>query len=259
MRRNIALLIVLVLLSVPISNTQQAAGYSSEIVVGHDIMWQIESAPDEAFNLFYTGGGNWLVSDESHITFGVYSIHDDVEGVLNIGNVSVLANDTNVAKDLTLGVWGTPTEWWPGFIVEVEQSDIDILNETAYAAAARVTGNYLNGTMVSSYETVTDASDNEHQCIVFDYIQDSSGFGEPQRTHLAYSLDTGILIEANTSYSFGVPYELGFRFDGIVTPTIVDLYPVWGGYITLLGISAGMIAAVLLLLFWRNRRKQQIE
>jgi hypothetical protein len=254
MRRKITLLMVMALLLVSISNTPQTIGYSSEIEAGDGIMWQIESTPSEAFNMFYTEGGYWLAQNESIISFGIDSFDDDVLGFLTIGNVSVLANDTNIAKDLTLGVWGTPTEWWPGLIVKVGQNDIDILNETAYASAERVLGNYLNGTMESGYETINDVNEQPHQCLVFDYVQDPTGFGDPQRTHLAYSLDTGILIEANTSYSFGTPYELAFRFAGVATPTIVDLIADPGPIITIMGIFGGVLVAVVVLVFWKLSR-----
>jgi hypothetical protein len=167
--------------------------------------------------------------------------------------VSVQANDTDVAKDLTLGVWGTPTEWWPGLFVEVTQLAIDDLNETAYAAAERVSGNYLNGTMESRYEAISLPS-GDVDCIVFDYEQDPTGFGEPQRTHLAYSLLTGVLIEANTSYSFGTPYELVFRFAEFV-PTAVDYPADLGPFITFLGGAGGFLVAVVVLVFWRLSRK----
>ena len=255
MRKGITLLLVVALLSVSISSTPQAMAYSSEIDVDHAILWEIESTPSDAFNMYYTGGGNWLAQNETTIFFGVVSVGEDVLGSLTIGNVTVLANDTNVAKDLTLGVWGTPTEWWPGLIIEVGLSEIENLNETAYASAERVSGNYLNGTMASSYDTITDSNDQQHQCIIFDYVQDSTGFGEPQITHLAYSLDSGILIEANTSYSFGVPYELAFRFAGVATPTIVDLYPPWGGFITYLGVAGGLLVALVVLVFWRLSKR----
>ncbi|MHA2235772.1 MAG: hypothetical protein ACXABH_10610 [Candidatus Thorarchaeota archaeon] len=256
MKRKMTLLMLVMLLLVSFSSTPQALGYSSEIQASDGILWQIESTPSDTFNMFYTGGGNWLAQNETTISFGLDSFADDVLGYLMIGNVSVLANDTDIAKDLTLGVWGTPTEWWPGLIVKVGQDDIDSLNETAYASAERVSGNYLNGSMVSSLESINDVNDLQHQCIVFDYEQDPTGFGEPQRTHLAYSLDTGVLIEANTSYSFGTPYELAFRFAGIATITVVDLIADPGPIITVMGILGGILIAVVVLAFWRLSRSK---
>jgi hypothetical protein len=230
------------------SSTPQADGYSSEIQTGRGVMWQIESAPSDAFNMYYTGGGNWIAQNDSMIVFGINAVNDDIDGDLTIGNVTVLANDTEIAKDLTLGVWGTPTQWWPGLFVKVGQSNIDSLNSTAYASAERVSGNYLNGTMISSHETI-NVDNEQHDCIVFYYDQDSTGFGDPQRTHLAYSLETGVLIEANTSYSFGTPYELVFKFAGFVDPTVVDLTPNPDGLIVALGILGGGVLAVIVIIY----------
>lgn len=231
----------------------EVTGYSSEIQSGRAVTWQIESAPEDAFNMYYTGGGNWIAQEDSMIGFEITDFDDDVRGLLSIGNVSVQTNDTDIAKDLTLGVWGTPTQWWPGLFVKVGQSDIESLNSTAYGSAERVSGNYLNGTMISSYETI-NANNEQHQCIVFDYEQDPSGFGEPQRTHLAYSLDTGILIEANTSYSFGTPYELVFRFTGIVEVTVVDLIVDPTTFIAVSGLVGGAILAVIVVAYIKLRR-----
>lgn len=231
----------------------EVIGYSSEIQIGRAVTWQIESAPDVAFNMFYTEGGNWIAQADSLIGFGINDLDDDVRGLLAIGNVTVHTNDTDIAKDLTLGVWGTPTQWWPGLFVKVGQSDIESLNSTAYGSAERVSGNYLNGTMISSYETI-NANNEQHQCIVFDYEQDPSGFGDPQRTHLAYSLDTGVLIEANTSYSFGTPYELVFRFAGFVDPTVVDLIADPTTIIAISGLMGGATLAVIVVVYIKLRR-----
>lgn len=255
MRRRITLVFVVILFMFSMSSTPVVNGYSSEIQSGRIVRWQIESAPADAFNMYYTGGGNWIAQNDSTIVFEINSFDEDVLGHLHIGNVSVLTNDTDIAKDLTLGVWGTPTQWWPGLFVNVGQSDIESLNASAYASAERVSGNFLNGTMISSYETI-NVDNEQHECIVFDYDQDPTGFGEPQRTHLAYSLETGVLIEANTSYSFSTPYELAFRFSGFAPITVVDLMPDWGTIITLSGVAGGAVLAVIILVYVKLSRKK---
>jgi len=224
----------------------QVWGYSSEITVGTEIEWQVDAAPSDAFNMFYTGGGDWLAENGSSMTFSVINIGEDVEGHFVIGNVPVISNDTEIAKDLTLGVWGL-TEWWPGLIVDVGQTAIHSLNATAYASAERVSGNYLNGTMTSRYENITVAN-TLIECIVFDFVQDYSGFGEPQETQLAYSMGSGVLVSANTSYSFGVPYNLQIRLleSGFppVSPTI-GIYPI---------LIAGALLAVVVVVYGIGRR-----
>lgn len=207
MRKKLTLALVIVLFMFSMTKTPQASGYSSDIVVGATIEWRVDAAPNAAFNMFYTGGGDWIAQNGSSMVLNILNVGEDVEGRLELGNVTVIANDTEIAKDLTLGVWGTPTEWWPGLIVDVGQFNIESLNATAFSSAERVSGNYLNGTMTSHYDNIS-VGNVLMECIVFDYEQDPSGFGESQVTHLAYSLGSGLLVEASTSYSFGVPYYL---------------------------------------------------
>ena len=63
----------------------------------------------------------------------------------------------------------------------------------------------MNGTMESSFEEIAIGS-TIYDCLVFNYLQDFSGYGEPQQTVLAYDTITGILVRANTSFFFGAPY-----------------------------------------------------
>lgn len=223
------------------TKTPQASGYSSDVVVGSTIEWRVDAAPNDAFNMFYTGGGDWVAENGSSMVFSILNVGEDVGGRLEFGNVTVLANDTEIAKDLTLGVWGTPTEWWPGLIVDVGQFSIESLNATAYSSAERVSGNYLNGTMTSHYENIS-VGNVLMECIVFDYEQDPSGFGEPQVTQLAYSIGSGLLVEGSTSYSFGVPYNLEISLATSLPPVnpISELYPV---------ILAGAILAVVVIAY----------
>ncbi|MHA2359099.1 MAG: hypothetical protein ACXAB5_02405 [Candidatus Thorarchaeota archaeon] len=250
MKRKISLIVLVALLMLSISSAPQVFGYSSAIRSHQTINWEIDAVPSVPFSMYYTEGGNWLADNESFMSFNIDSFDDDVVGTLSLGNVSVLANDTEVAKDLTLGVWGTHTEWWPGLIIKVDSPEVVSLNATAYASAERIEGNYLNGTMTSSYETIT-IGEYDHQCIVFDFEQDFPG---NQVTHLAYSLTTGILIEANTSYSFGTLYELAIRFVNFVEP--VDLTADPGGFITFTGIVGGGLLAVIVIVYIILSRKR---
>jgi hypothetical protein len=104
---------------------------------------------------------------------------------------------------------------------------IDDLNQTAYASAERSAGNHLNGTMESSFGQVI-THDTSYDCIIFEYEQDPVGFGEPQLTMLAYDLATGVMVKANTSYSFGTPYTLILVLEGISVPS-VDPTLLWVG------------------------------
>jgi hypothetical protein len=226
MRRTLSLVITLFLISLML--VPRATGYSSEIVVESTIEWRVDAAPSDAFNMFFTEGGVWLAENGSSMTFTIQNIGNDIAGELAIGNVTVVANDTEIARDLTLGVWGTHTEWWPGLVIETGQSNIEVLNATAYSSAERVAGNYLNGTMTSHYDNIS-VGNVLIECIVFDFEQDPTGFGESQLTHLAYSLGSGVLVEARTSYSFGVPYNLEISLVELELPPAVSrpvLFPI---------------------------------
>ncbi|MFW9974222.1 MAG: hypothetical protein ACFFDQ_03000 [Candidatus Thorarchaeota archaeon] len=245
-RKSLSLLAIFFTISLTL--TPLAAGYSSDVIIGSTIEWRVEVAPNDAFNMYYSEAGFWVAENGSSMTFSIQSIGEDIVGRLTIGNISVIANDTEIAKDLTLGVWGTPTEWWPGLIVDVGQESMEILNETAYASAERVSGNYLNGTMTSRYENIS-VDNTLIECIVFDYEQDSTGFGEPQMTHLAYSLTNGVLIEARTSYSFGVPYNLEISImspEPITDDGWIILYPV---------ILLGILLVVLVVAYMVSHRR----
>jgi hypothetical protein len=130
----------------------------------------------------------------------------------------------------------------------IGQSNLDTLNSTAYASAERVQGNYLNGTMESRYENVTVGSDT-YYCLVFEYEQDPSGFGEPQVTYLAYDTTTGILIKADTSVTITNPYVLQLEYSGfeVVSTAPLDLL--------LIGVIGVSLIAVIVIVVLLTRKK----
>ncbi|MHA1960147.1 MAG: hypothetical protein ACW99U_07955 [Candidatus Thorarchaeota archaeon] len=170
------------------------------------LTWNVIESPEVPFSFFWTGHGYWAAESGSQMTFEVSEVYDDdVEGSLVLGNASLLANNSEIAMDLALGVWGL-TQWMPGLVVKIGDDNFNTLNSTAFAAAERVSGNFLNGTMNSYYEVLT-IGDGAYDCIVFDYVQDTPLFGDAQLTRLAYDTGTGVLVFCNTSYSFGTPYS----------------------------------------------------
>lgn len=213
------------------------------------VNWQVTQAPETAFNMYFTGAGNCLIEADSTMSFTVGDINEDVVGLLNIGNVSILANDTDVARDLVLGV-GIFSAFLPGLFVKTGVSNFNDLNSSAYASAERVSGNWMNGTMISSYDNVT-IGDTEYESIIFDYEQDTPYAGDPQRTRLSYDIATGILLYANTSYWFGgnfTPYWLEIEFQEITyssTLPPLDIYIV---------IIASVIVVVLIIMVVRRRK-----
>ncbi|UCE09813.1 MAG: hypothetical protein JSW61_12700 [Candidatus Thorarchaeota archaeon] len=205
------LLAVLICLGLVCSNASAAIDDYSPLLTSPNenviLTWNVIETPDVPFSLFWAGQGFWLAEAGSEMSFELLELlDDDVEGILTVGNLTVTANNSEIAQDFALGVWGL-TQWMPGLVVKVGDDNRNNLNATAYAAAARLSGNYLNGTMNSRYEVLT-VGDSAYDCIVFDYVQDPPLFGEAQQTHLAYEIETGVLVLCNTSYSFGTPYSL---------------------------------------------------
>jgi len=213
------------------------------------VKWEVTHAPESAFSMYFTGAGNCLIDNESTISFTVGSINDDVSGLLSVGNVSIMTNDTDVSRDLVLGV-GIFSLFEPGLFVKAGASNIDILNESAFAAAARVSGNFMNGTMISTYENVT-VGQVEYEAITFDYVQDTPFAGDPQRTRLTYAIATGVLLYANTSYWFGEGFEpywleieiLEITLEGGNYPP-AELYPI---------LIASIIVILLIVMIVRKR------
>lgn len=209
MTRETTCTIIILVIVIALNGIGNSVAYPIDIQPAADrsttAIWQIKQTPNVAFESFWTGGGYWIADTFSNMTFSVGNIEEDVAGSLTLGNMSVLTNDTMIARDLTLGVWGA-VEFSPGLFIKTGSSDIESLNGTAFAAADRIKGNYLNGTMISYYDNYT-VGDIKYECIFFEYEQDSAIFGIPQNTHLVYSLSMGILIYANTSYSFGEPFN----------------------------------------------------
>ncbi|TFG34725.1 hypothetical protein EU527_02020 [Candidatus Thorarchaeota archaeon] len=264
MKKKSALVLLIGFFIITANLTPQAAGFTTEIEEESYVEWRIDIAPRNNTIMYYSGGGNMIAENESIMSCFVNTIDDDISGDFVIGNVSITANDTDIAKDLVLGVWGTHTEWWPGLFVEIGGANIAELNATAYAAAERLSGNYLNGTMNSRYENITIIAWNstsetyyflEEECIVFDYEQDPPLFGDPQITHLCYSLNSGVLVKANTSYSFGIPYNLVVTLSEITPPSPHD-YPAIPQIIVFsVYIGASILAIIVLVYMWNKRRK----
>jgi hypothetical protein len=243
-RQAIPLVLLILLFVVPV--TGSPTGYSQDLFprdsVSTRITWTVVESPEVAFTLWFSGTGAWIATPGSEIVFEITSVSEDVEGQLTLGNVTYAADDTDIAIDLALGAWSQTTPWLPGFVVKIGASSFADLNETAFASAKRVLGNNMNGTMVSTYEVVT-SNGIQYDCIVFEYVQDPIIWGEPQLTTLAYDLETGILVKANTSYSFGTPYLLVFELARVDIPT-VDPFFLWVG-VTVAGVVLIIVAAVI--------------
>ncbi|MHA1906228.1 MAG: hypothetical protein ACW98Y_02960 [Candidatus Thorarchaeota archaeon] len=226
--------LVALLLTMPVA---AAEGYSDALTPGifgnTTITWEIIDAPEVPFSLFWAGTGNWFAQSNSQLTFTVTDIHEDVEGQLTLGNLTLTANDTDLAQDLTLGVWGL-TPFLPGLVIKNGVDDISALIEIAEDSAEHVLGNYLNGTMQIDNDEIL-VNGITYSCVTFFYEQDPTGFGS-QRTFLAYDNATGVLVQADTTYSFGTPYSLILELSSISSP---------GGMIPIIALSAVIGIVVL--------------
>jgi hypothetical protein len=244
MKKWIALSIVAALLMFSTSSATSVTGFSPFIENQARIFWTVEEITN--FTMWYTGGGYCTTVNGSSMEFRPTSLDDDVYGTLSIGNVTVETNNTMIALDLTLGVWPA---WLPGLVVRVGQNNIEALNESAYAAAERTLGNLMNGTMNSRYGNVSSGL-SEVECIIFDYQQDPPG---TQITHLAYSLATGVLVEANTMVTFTSTYKLVISFLSLQYPTTVDMPPVPVNVIIWIGLVGGIVLAVVIIIAIQRR------
>ena len=245
MKRN-AMILSLVLILLLVENVSaNDSGYSSILLPEGDtntiITWNVIDSPEAAIAWGWIGEGSWFVEPEDKINFTITKVEEDfVTGILGIGNFSTVANNSRIASEIVYGVWGL-TPFFPGLVVKIGEENIASLNDTAYSSAARVSGNYLNGTMVSSYGSVS-ASGRSYNCIIFEYEQDPTGFGEPQVTYLAYDTNTGVLVKGNSSYYFGepwLPYSLVIELDSI-TPPGIDM--------TIFLVGAGLAGAAIIII-----------
>ena len=180
------------------------------------IQWRVKQSPDVPFQLFYSGNEKWIAENGSIMSFQITKINDDFEGIVKLGNSTWRGNDTDLARDLTLGVWGK-TAWLPGLLIHTDEKSIEQENATAYKSALRVYGNYLNGTIDSKIESI-ELSGKYYNCINFYYVQDEPLFGDPQILRLSYDLNSGILVYANVYYSFGVPYTFEIALLSVSSP-----------------------------------------
>jgi hypothetical protein len=110
---GITLIIATLFLLTPASLTP--TGYSPDLTptvsVSTRITWTVEDAPDVAFALFWSGTGAWFAERDSQMIFDVTRVDDDIEGELTLGNATWTSNDTEIAMDLIIGVWGL-TPWF---------------------------------------------------------------------------------------------------------------------------------------------------
>ncbi len=219
MRMRVLLIAFLTLCVLTASTAASSDDYYQPLVPnsqGNTIVnWRMVEVPEMAVQWGWTGDGAWLAESGGIMSFTITTLDEHITGNLKIGNFTIEANNTDVAGELILGLWGS--SFSPGLVVAIGQDNLGDLNDTAYASVERVQGNYMNGTMESSYESVV-VGGTSYNCIVFDYEQDPSGYEDPQRTYLAYDTLTGVLVRANTSITIVNEYILVLELQSILPP-----------------------------------------
>ena len=221
-------------------------------VMGNTIItWDVIDAPTTAFSWWGSGFirlGNWIADDGTKMTFEVTKIGESNEyltGNLVLGNLSITTNNTDISNNLILGLSGL-TGWYPGLIIPIGDANIQAQNQTAYAAAERVGGNWLNGTVESWYETLS-INEIDYNCIVWNFIQDPPSYGEPQLTYLSYDLETGVLVRCNSTFTFNYPYSLVLELDNIQPPQVR------GALLIALGIGSVAIAILVAVILFGKK------
>lgn len=261
MKKNVILSLVLVaILMVPFLPSN-VSGYSDIIgpsEAGHTVLtWTVVEAPEAPvswLNQSFAVLANWSAQSGDTIVFEPTERGPSdsyLEGVLIIGEIDFImtANNSLVAYNLVLAISNFASPWEPGLVIPTGTANIEAENISAYSASERVYGNYLNGTIESKYENL-NVGGRVYECIVWDYVQDPSGFGEPQRTNLAYDLATGVLVRANTSLNFGTPYNLVLELDSIQPPVTFD--PT-GQILFVGGLTAAVVVFGVLFIILRKR------
>ncbi|NHJ13233.1 MAG: hypothetical protein EAX95_06120 [Candidatus Thorarchaeota archaeon] len=231
-----SLLIILVAILFASTLAIGAASAQEPLVPNTRLAWTVVQAPETPFTLWYSGSGAWLAEPDSIMVFSISSIADDFEGTLSLGNATWDGNDTDIAMDLVLGVW----PWNPGLIIETSNDSLIELNATAYSAGES------SGT-IESYIDIVEASGTEYKCIIFDYMQNPTEVGEPQITKLAYDLESGILVFANTSYTFQAPYILVIELALVTYPSPFNL-------LLGIGVAGALTVTISAIVALRRRR-----
>ena len=248
MKHRLLFISLLVVSTLFIGARASEGDYYSALVPSEDgftqLTWTVVETSKGGVSLYWMEGGVIFPTNGSTMSFTILEIDSYIEGELVIGNFTGVANNTEVAQDLLLSIWGL-TPFFPGLVVKIGDDNFNTLNETAYAAAEHVEGNYVAGTMESHYETLV-VGGSSYDCLVFDYEQDPPLYGEPQETYLAYHIDTGILIKAITSVTFLEPYKLVLEFSAITTPI---------PRILLIGAASGVILFVIVIVVIIRMRK----
>ncbi len=153
--------------------------------------WRITNVTEEVVEFGFGSGNYWQARTGQELTFKIHEIaNDDPHGLLNIGNLTLLANDSRIAAELVFSIW----PWFPGLVSHLDWNAVD---QEANDAALSF---FMNG----SLEIITTSTTKT-------YVYHQGPWGN-QNTTLVYDLTTGILLAGYTEFFFLNDYHLGIEF-----------------------------------------------
>ncbi|MHA2271291.1 MAG: hypothetical protein ACXACI_05470 [Candidatus Hodarchaeales archaeon] len=181
------------------------------LAVGTSLSWEITDYNEAFVGQWWNAThfrGVFSVQKGSRLNFTiitpqVWNYTSAYWGALEFGNLSLsVVDNTETGSALTLSIY----PWLPGLVTHTNWTWHQQMATTSSASE------YLKGTLTTS-ETIFQLSKEpnsavERLAIQFDYVQDSPG---NQNTTLVYDLETGILLEAQTEFLFGVLYRMGLE------------------------------------------------
>jgi hypothetical protein len=191
--------------------------------------WVITNVTTEAVEWGWGTGDYWQANAGQRITYIINEIkNDEIHGLLSIGNLTLLTNDSRLAAELTLSIW----PWFPGLISHLDWTVVD---QNARSAAT--------GWMEGTLEIQTTATTK-----IYTYQQ---GLFGNQNTTLAYDLQTGLLKAAYTEFYFQKDYHLGIELaEAIKEPSPLT--------VTLVEFSLIFVLLIFLIIVVLRFRKKRI-
>jgi hypothetical protein len=170
---------------------QYAQGLHPNALSTPKLHWRITNVTSEVVEFGFGSGAFWKTRAGQPLTFEIQEItNDELYGLFTIGNLTMLANDTRIAGELTFSIW----PWFPGLVSHLDWTNVD---QDATDAAS---GYFLNGSLDITTTPTTKT-----------YVYHQGPFGN-QNTTLVYDISSGILLSAYTEVFFLNDYHLGIEF-----------------------------------------------
>lgn len=172
-------------------NISYAPGLYPNAFSSPKLHWKIKNVTNEVVEFGFGSGTFWQAQAGLALTFEIKEIaNDEIFGVFTIGNLTLLANNSQIAAELVFSIW----PWFPGLVSHLDWNTVD---QDATDAATTF---FMNG----SLDILTTSTTKS-------YIYRQGPWGN-QNTTLVYDLVSGILLSAYTEFFFLNDYHLGVDF-----------------------------------------------